>query len=336
MTSHRFVLEPYKGTNSRYQCPRCGKWSTFSRYIDNASGVYLHPTVGRCNREVECGYHYKPKDYFKETGSPNHRGFENFYTNTRGCVRARAECSVLKPHSPSLIPFESFEKSLHHHSENNFVKFLYDLFGTEITTGLIEKYFIGTSKHWNGATVFWQIDITGRVRTGKIMLYNAATGKRIKEPFNHFNWVHSVLKLPEFNLQQCFFGEHLLRAEPGKPIAVVESEKTAIIASVYLPEFIWIATGGINGCGWTKPEIFKVLVGRSVTLFPDLSKPNAKVNCFEKWGEKAGEMLNNAKKSDITKHYISDLLEKNASDSEREQGLDLADYLIRFDYREFQ
>jgi hypothetical protein len=43
------------------------------------------------------------------------------------------------------------------------------------------------------------------------MLYNANTGKRIKEPFNHATWVHSVLKLPEFNLQQCFFGEHLLQ-----------------------------------------------------------------------------------------------------------------------------
>ena len=69
------------------------------------------------------------------------------------------------------------------------------------------------------------------MRAGKIMGYDAVTGHRIKEPFNQVNWVHSVRKVPDFHMQQCLFGEHLLSdtsaAMSAKPVAIVESEKTA-------------------------------------------------------------------------------------------------------------
>ncbi len=66
------------------------------------------------------------------------------------------------------------------------------------------------------------------------------------------------------------FGEVLLSIYPNKMVALVESEKTAIIASVYFPDFIWIATGGSDGCKWTQRGVCKVLEGRSVILYPDL------------------------------------------------------------------
>ncbi|MDQ6756271.1 MAG: DUF6371 domain-containing protein [Bacteroidota bacterium] len=218
----------------------------------------------------------------------------------------------------SFIPVKIFKESLKHHLENNFIKYLITLFGSEITNQLISKYFIGTSKHWNGATVFWQIDITSIIRTGKIMLYNAITGKRIKDKAYNPNWVHSVLKLPEFGLQQCFFGEHLLKGNT-LPVAIVESEKTAIIASVYLPEInekqvIWLAAG--NKTGLTEQKC-KVLQGRKVVLYPDL-------NAFELWTEKAKEFSN------IACFTVSGLLERKATEAEKKQGLDLADYLIKF------
>ncbi len=76
------------------------------------------------------------------------------------------------------------------------------------------------------------------------MLYNSETGKRIKEPYNHVTWVHSVLHKGDYNLKQCFFGEHLLSEDKSRPVALVESEKTALVASYYLPQFLWIASGG--------------------------------------------------------------------------------------------
>ena len=65
----------------------------------------------------------------------------------------------------------------------------------------MKRYKVGTSKYWDGATVFWQTDNQNKVRTGKIMLYNSETGKRIKEPYNHVTWVHSVLHKGDYNLK---------------------------------------------------------------------------------------------------------------------------------------
>jgi hypothetical protein len=218
----------------------------------------------------------------------------------------------------SFIPVEVFKASLKAHGTNHFVKFLINLFGFEVASQLVSLYFIGTSKHWNGATVFWQIDAQGKIRTGKIMLYSPTTGKRIKEPFNHIGWVHNALKQPEFELRQCLFGQHLL-IDKTKPIAIVESEKTAIIASAYLPQFIWVAVGSLNNLNAEKCSILK---GRNVSLFPDL-------NGFDKWSSKAKEL------SHLAIFTVSDLLERKATEAEKKKGLDLADYLIKFDYKAF-
>jgi hypothetical protein len=130
--------------------------------------------------------------------------------------------------------------------------------------------------------------------------------------------VHKVLKLDNFNLKQCLFGEHLLQ-DKSKPIAIVESEKTAIIASVYVPDYIWLASGSLSNLNTEKCAVLR---GRMLTLFPDIKG-------FEKWNSKAQEL------SHIATFNVSDLLERNATQEEREKGLDLADYLIRFNYKEF-
>lgn len=135
------------------------------------------------------------------------------------------------------------------------------------------------------------------------------------------------MKQPEFALQQCFFGEHLLRNNIN-PVAIVESEKTAIIASVYFPKFIWIAAGNLNGLNEEKCSVLK---GRHVILYPDLSKPQpGNPTAFEVWSAKAKEL------SHIASFTVSNLLETKAGDKARKEGGDLADYLINFDCKEFQ
>ena len=308
MSEHRYILEPYKGMNTRYRCPSCQQRDkTFSLYIDMETSEHIYPTVGRCNRESKCGHHYTPKQYFQDNNI-------SFDTPQPKAYKPRTVTTQPKP--VSFIPIEVFKASLKAHESNHFVKFLIDLFGVEVASELVSRYFIATSKHWNGATVFWQIDTQGKVRTGKIMLYSPTTGKRIKEPFNYINWAHKALKQSEFELRQCLFGEHLL-IDKTKPVEIVESEKTAVIASVYLPQFIWVAVGSLTNLNAEKCGILK---GRTVILFPDL-------NGFEKWSSKAKEL------SHLANFFVSELLERKATEAERKLGFDLADFLINYDYK---
>ena len=97
------------------------------------------------------------------------------------------------------------------------------------------RYRIGTSNHWPNATIFWQIDQQQKVHTGKIMLYDYYTGHRVKDPFNHIAWVHKSENTKNFHLKQCLFGLHLLRPDT-KIVAIVEAEKTAVVASIFFLE----------------------------------------------------------------------------------------------------
>lgn len=216
---------------------------------------------------------------------------------------------------PSYIDMDIVSRSLKGYPKNKLFQFLSSQFGEAAVMKLMEKYRIGSSKHWDGATVFWQTDRKGRVRTGKIMLYNPETGKRVKQPFNHVTWVHSLLQKSDFHLRQCFFGEHLLASNTNSPVALVESEKTALIASYYLPQYLWIASGGKNGC--FNEHCLSVLAGRYVVLFPDLG-------ATEYWKSKIG----------LLKEYgidvrLFDYLEAHASEDERNEGYDIADYLLK-------
>lgn len=143
-----------------------------------------------------------------------------------------------------------------------------------------DAYYIGSSKHWQGSVVFWYVDINGMVRSGKIMQYDPITGKRIKEPKQLVTWVHRVLKLKDFNLSICLFGEHLLRLRPNCPVCIVESEKSAIVASIAYPESIWLASGSLTNLTYNR---CKVLEGRTITLYPD-------VGVEDRWQEKMDQL----------------------------------------------
>lgn len=289
---YRYTLEPYKGMKTRYTCPACEHKKCFTRYIDTETGQHLDEQVGRCNREVKCGYHYKPGEYLQDNPKP---------------VLPR------KPEPPASCTYihpRVYEASMQHYETNHFVQYLLKIFGRETTLSLISKYNIGSSKHWPGATVFWQMDRQQRLRSGKIMLYNPDTGKRVKEPFSHITWAHTVLKLPDFVLKQCLFGEHLL-ATSTLPVAIVESEKTAIIASVHLPQFIWLASGSLSNLTADKCQVLK---GRDVYLYPDLG-------AYDKWKARAEEL------SSITRFFVVDVLERYAAEEDKLRGLDLGDYL---------
>lgn len=195
-------------------------------------------------------------------------------------------------------------------TEDNFTSFLYSVFSIDEVKKAVKSYLItGTNKKWQRSTIFWQIDNKEQVHAGKVMLYDPETGKRIKEPYNHINWLHNIENVEDFNLSQCLFGLHLINEENQKTMAIVESEKTAIIMSIVLPEYIWLATGAKHGLRLDK---LKPLKNRQIVLYPDKGE-------FDNWQKVAAEGKKNRLK--IT---TSNLLENK----ELEAGADLADLYL--------
>lgn len=313
MNEYRFHLANYK-LGVKVSCPHCGKPKCFTPYIDEEGIVSFPDVVGICDHVNSCGYHYPPRQYFQD--HPELSEKESMSNLSKVIIVSRPSVAV----SSSYIDQEILQQTLKRYDINPLFQFLCSRFGKKASCRLFETYKVGTSKHWNGSTIFWQIDNRGCIRSGKVMDYDPATGHRIKGEQPRVCWVHSLLHLQNFHLCQCLFGEHLLSRFPYSKVAIVESEKTAIIASNFFPQYLWLATGGIMGK--FKPEVMEVLRGREVFLFPDLKG-------YEKWSEQAS-VLEPICKS-VT---VLDILERMATQDEREQGLDLADYLMRDETKE--
>ena len=180
-----------------------------------------------------------------------------------------------------------------------------------------ERYRLGASKE--GGVIFWEIDQLNQVRTGKLMRY-LPDCHRDKQ--HTPTWVHSLLQgnLPAgFTLQHCLFGEHLLRTG-NKGVAIVESEKTAIICSQLFPDFIWLSCGGLQ---MFKPELLAPLVAHKVILFPDTDE---KGEAYKAWLTVAQQ----AQKLYPFQYplRISPLLETNATPEQKQRKIDIVDYLF--------
>lgn len=158
-----------------------------------------------------------------------------------------------------------------------------------------------------------------RCRTGKVMKYDPETGPRIKDPDvpGRITWVNSLMKqsgqLPaDWELSQCLFGEHLLLEHPGMPVALVESEKTAVICSGLMHQYLWLATGGKSCIN----DRLLVLQGRKIIAFPDNDG-------FQDWTTKLAKYP----QLGIT---VSPILQQNATAEDLEAHIDIADWLIRY------
>jgi len=334
-------LEPYKGRGTRHTCPNCKVKKSFTLYLDGNTGEPIHPTVGICNRAIKCGYHYPPRQYFNDhkynalpysssfSSQNSHSSISPHSSYNSHNSRNKPVSSPLQAHTVRLkvsqrkidfIPLNYVKQSVSFNS--NFVRFLCKHFSRDKIENAMRNYALGATK--NQSVIFWQIDINGKVRTGKIMQYNPDTGKRVKNKTGAINWVHNILKkrntkngkseLANFNLCQCYFGEHLIRIYPDKPIAIVEAEKTAVIGSIIFDNYNWLAAGNLNGLNIEKSRI---LQNKNVVLYPDAC-------CYERWVKKSIQI-----KSEIFCNIkTSHLIEKHATADQAEKGYDIADYII--------
>jgi hypothetical protein len=334
MSQYRYQFE--KGSK-KHHCPVCHK-KRFVRYIDTHTGDYLPIEYGKCDREINCGYHLNPyKNGYAKNGGANTIIPHNFIKPKQ------------KPKT-TFIPLKVLEQTRKDYEQNTFIQNLLQNINFPFEPSDIEKviaqYHLGTitKGYHKGAVTFPFIDINNNVRTIQVKQFDKS---------NHTigtDFLHSMLEkqhkkehkpIPQWlkDYQQndikvsCLFGEHLLRKYPNNPIALVEAPKTAIYGTLYFgyPDnpnnFLWLAVYNLSSLNLNK---CKSLVGRNVILFPDLSKDG---KAFKLWSDKAvkiQEQLPN------TTFKVANFLEQLAPDHDKANGYDLADYLIKLNWQDFR
>ena len=173
--------------------------------------------------------------------------------------------------SIKYIPDRVVMESTNVEPRNGLLQYISKEYGIQNTDEIINLYLVGTYKDY---MIFWQIDKKYRVRKAKYNKFDI-DGRRSNEfivPYKN-----------DQGYTACFFGEHLLKYAPEKTAMLVESEKTAIIASILLPSYNWLAYGGINGLTDNK---IKVLKGHKILVIPDMSEnavtiANKRVNAMQ-------------------------------------------------------
>ena len=347
MNKHRYTLE--KGSK-KHHCPDCNK-KTFVLYIDTETGDYLPEQYGRCDRESKCSYHLNPYlDGYAKAIWKQEQGNRSELPNNWKLQRKKVTPQPTP--EPVFFDFDTFKQTLQpeRYEKNTFIQNLFYRiqfpFEVDEVTKVIQLYRLGTvaNGYRAGANTFPFIDIKGNVRAVQVKQFdkqNHTTGTDFLHSIIEKHHTRNNKPLPEWleaytkqdKRISCLFGEHLLSKYPYNPVALVEAPKTAVYGTLYfgLPEtpesLIWLAVYNKSSFSFDK---LKVLQGRFVYVFPDLSKDG---NTFKEWETKAKEYES---RLPGTRFIFSDLLEQLAPERDKSEGKDLADYLIEQDWRLFR
>jgi len=184
------------------------------------------------------------------------------------------------------------------------------------------------------SVIFWQIDQEDNIREGKVMYYQAdAHRSHSRKPVSMSYLLKQAKQLPDdWTARHCLFGLHQLKPFLDTPegenviIAVVESEKTAIICSELLPTLedtrvIWLATGGKTNLS---TQALQPLLGHRVILFPDTDTTG---ETYHDWLNTATR-VNKALPSSAREVTVSNILELHATEDQKHRKIDIADFVI--------
>lgn len=317
-----FEFEKYRTKANRGTCHSCGRAHSLVPYVFTATGERLPEQFGRCNRVDSCGYHLKPT-------------MKDLNIDDQQWEKYMQELAA-RPEQPNIVvdmPSDLLIDSLDWNEENTLYKYLIKLLPADVVKWLFKEYLVGNHPVWPGAVVFWFVTILGQIRAGQIKQFE--NGHTVKMPDKTGRikprtiWIHSLIIEPLEWLQayldqktrcDCLFGEHLLAKYLDKWVAIFESPKTAILAAAHFPDAVCLAVGALDYLTYDR---VKVLKGRKVILYPDLSKDG---KTFASWSEKADRFKG------IADFKVSRILEDNATDEQRALGLDMADFMESWEY----
>jgi hypothetical protein len=345
----RYLLASNKAP--KLNCPYCGAKKHWQQYLDIETGIVLPKQHGRCDNSQKCGKWITPK----ETGYAKMiwESEQGVIGVTKVTVPKQNYFRTKPKYRTVYFDFETFKKTLEpsRYSKNVFIQNLLNSepfpFNVEEVTKVIQLYRLGTvvsNCYMYGAITFPFIDANNNVRTIQVKQFdetNHTTGTDFLHSIIEKHHTRNNKPLPKWleaytkqdKRVSCLFGEHLLSKYPQNPVALIEAPKTAIYGTLYfgLPEtsenLIWLAVYNKSSFSFDK---LKALKGRDVYVFPDLSKDGA---TFKEWETKAKLF---ERQIEGISFKFSDLLEELAPERARSEGDDLADFLIKLDWRTFR
>lgn len=230
--------------------------------------------------------------------------FEELFCNTFKAIRKDMDPDVRKSVDFSLPSMPMVEAC----RADDF-----DFFQPFIATGRLtveqmhhacQCYLLGKTK--SGQPIFWMID-------DMLMPLDAHIGS---------TWISTLLKAREpliasWRVTHCLFGLHLLPPST-KSVAIVESEKTAVILSELFPESLWMAYATT---AHLSPELFAPLQGHPVIIYPR-TDPSLSTYLFF---EDLAALVRQRYDIDIS---VDTTLEDHATDDQKERCIDLVDFIF--------
>ena len=183
----------------------------------------------------------------------------------------------------------------------------------------VQRYYIGFNAfntHKTGeALIYWQVDASKTIVNAKKMYYKSNGHRDKKMP--------PAVMYPDN--PQCLFGLHLLAdTSPDMPVAIVESEKSALIMSIVRPEFLWMACGSLNNFN---EKFLEPLRHRMIIGFPDVDikrdKQSGDSASCALWKKTAKQMRLKG-----WRIIIDSQLENTVNSAQRMEKIDIADIAL--------
>ncbi|WP_051224178.1 DUF6371 domain-containing protein [Flavobacterium tegetincola] len=264
------IIEDYKYSSKRelnLVTPCCNKSNNDGKFSSFANVPVIY---GYCH---SCGIATLPPQLYQDEKGNQYswnefsKKFESAEIMVQNQSFAVAKGSIAKPTAKlqNYIPEEVLWEHYYIQPENKLLKYLRAKYGNAKVDDAKEVYGIGSTP--DGGTIFWNINSELQIQKAKVCYYDA-NGKRtnkFKVPYKNEDGYHS-----------CLFGEHLIydKFKGVDKVVLVESEKTAIVGHINLPQYNWIAYGGINGLTNGK---LQCLIGHKVVIIPDMSENAASI-----------------------------------------------------------
>lgn len=252
---YKYALE---SGSRKHHCPACTK-KTFVRYVYTGTKDYVGEDFGRCDRENNCGYHRFPESDLDSPPTPLTK-------------------KTLPPPTV-LFPLPEYLEKIRNARAENFADYLER--ELRIPESHLKTWGVGGSPD-SYRTKFTAFILATREQAVNVKFVRyTPEGKRDKSEGTTGapNFIPHYLgkaylrsqkietdnaRLEDwqdyYKFNRCFYGEHLW--DPEKDTCLVESEKTAVIAAFFFPDYNWLATGGSNGMTFQQFELFYGYTGR--------------------------------------------------------------------------